>query len=155
MKTMPDSVARFLDAERIAVAGVSRDSRQPANAILRRLRETGHEVVPVNPRAAELEGETCYPSLAAVPGSVDAVMIATAPQVAIEVVREASARGIDRVWFHRSFGAGSVSSEAIAECEANGIEPIVGGCPLMYDGSVDIAHRCFRWLLARQRRVPA
>ena len=34
----------FLAQRRIAVAGVSRDPKQPANLIYRRLRDTGHEV---------------------------------------------------------------------------------------------------------------
>jgi hypothetical protein len=34
--------------------------------------------------------------------------------------------------FTRSFGNGSVSEEAIRECDTRGIECIVGGCPLMF-----------------------
>jgi hypothetical protein len=34
------------------------------------------------------------------------------------------------------------------------VEPIVGGCPLMYCQPVDFAHRCFRWWLRWQHRVP-
>ena len=45
---------------RIAVAGVSRDSKQPANLIYRRLRATGHEVFAVDPNADEVEGDVCY-----------------------------------------------------------------------------------------------
>lgn len=154
MAEVPEKVARFLAAERIAVVGVSRDPRQPANAILRRLRETGHSIVAINPNATELEGERCHPSLSAVPDRVDAVMIATHPNVSIDVVREAVAAGIEQIWFHRSFGEGSVSAEAVAACEEAGIDPIVGGCPLMYAGKVDIGHRCMRWWLSRSGRVP-
>jgi predicted CoA-binding protein len=154
MPLMPDAVSDFLAAGRIAVAGVSRDARQPANAILRRLRDTGHGVVPVNPNATELEGERAYPDLRSVPGAFDAVMIATHPAVAAEVVRQAAALGVRKIWFHRSFGTGSVSDDALRECEARGIDAIVGGCPLMYCGKVDIGHRCFRWWLGRSGRVP-
>ena len=41
-------IEEFLAQKRIAVAGVSRDSRQPANAIFRRLLSAGHEVFAVN-----------------------------------------------------------------------------------------------------------
>jgi predicted CoA-binding protein len=151
---MPRSVAEFLSGRRIAVAGVSRTGRAPANAIFRRLRETGHEAVAVNPNASELEGTRAYPNLAAIPGEVDGVVIAAPPAAAEGLVREAAARGIRRVWFHRSFGAGSVSPEAIEACRVAGIEPIVGGCPLMYCAPVDPAHRVFRWWLRLRRRVP-
>jgi predicted CoA-binding protein len=154
MSSVPDSVAAFLAAKRVAVAGVSRDRRQPANAIFRRLRDTGHEVVPVNPRAAEVEGERCYARLDAIPGEIDAVLIATHPDVAADVVRQAADRGVQLVWFHRSFGEGSVSAEALVACDTRGVRAIIGGCPLMYCGKVDLAHRCFRWWLGLRDRLP-
>lgn len=154
MAEVPKSVARFLGGRRYVVAGVSRTSQQPANAIFRKLRSCGFEVVPVNPHAREAEGVPCYPDLESVPGVVDGVVIATHPDVAAAVVRSAHARGVDRVWFHRSFGGGSVSEEALSVCRELGMEPIVGGCPLMYVQPVDVVHRCMRWWLARRGRVP-
>lgn len=154
MRPLPDAVATFLSGRRFVVAGVSREGKLPANAIFRKLRASGYEVIPVNPNASELEGATCYPDLAAVPGPVDGVVVATPPAAAEGVVRQAAARGIRRIWFHRSFDQGSVSEAAVAACSELGIEPIVGGCPLMYCAPVDLAHRCFRWWLARTGRVP-
>ena len=154
MKPLPPSVADFLAGKRIVVAGVSRTGSAPANAIFRRLQQCGHEAIPVNPNASELEGARTYPSLAAVPGEVHGVLIAAHPSVGAVIVREAAARGIRRIWFHRSFGAGSVSPEALAACRELGIEPIVGGCPLMYCQPVDPGHRFFRWWLHLRRRVP-
>jgi hypothetical protein len=58
------------------------------------------------------------------------------------------------VWFHRSFGKGSVSEEAIRARAAEGIECIVGGCPLMFCDRVDVGHRYMRWWLQRRGRVP-
>ena len=155
MPALPLSIADFLSGKRIVVAGVSRTGRAPANAIFRRLSQCGHEVIPVNPNATELEGARSYPSLVAVPGEVHGILIATHPSVGANLVREAAARGVRRVWFHRSFGAGSVSPEALEACRQAGIEPIVGGCPLMYCQPVDPAHRLFRWWLHLWRRIPA
>ncbi len=155
MAQLPESVAEFLRAERIAVAGVSRSGDQPANAIYQRLKATGHEVIPINPNAAEVEGATCYPDLASVPGSIDAVMVATHPDASAGVVRQCAERGVRRVWFHRSFGDGSVSEAAVRDCREHGIDCIVGGCPLMFCEPVDIGHRCMRWWLARRGRVPS
>jgi len=151
---IPPSVASFLGCRRIAVAGVSRSGNAPANAIFRRLAETGHDVFAVNPNAGEIGGTPCYPSLVAVPEKVEAVMIVTHPSVAAAVAREALDRNIRHLWFHRSFGSGSVSAEAVELCRARGVEPIEGGCPLMYCGPVDPAHRVFRWVLRLRRRVP-
>ena len=154
MPSVPDSVADFLGGKRIAVAGVSRSGRAASNAIFRKLRDSGYEVVPVNPAATEVEGVRCYPNLTLIPDPVDGVVIATHPKDAFDLVRQCLARGISRVWFHRSFGQGSVSEEAVRECQAQGIHCIVGGCPLMYCEPVDPAHRCIRWWLRLRRRVP-
>lgn len=153
-RPIPSSVARFLAGKRFAVAGVSRSTDQPANAILRKLRASGYDAVPINPNATELEGAPCYPDVAAVPGDLDGVVVVTHPAASERVVRDAAARGIRQVWFHRSFGAGSVSDAALRACAELGITPIVGGCPLMYCEPVDVAHRCFRWWLGRSARVP-
>lgn len=154
MQAVPPSIADFLAGKRIVVAGVSRSGRAPANAIFRRFQQCGYEAVPVNPNASELEGVRSYPDLSAVPGVVHGLLIASHPATGASLVREAAALGIRRVWFHRSFGCGSVSPEALEACKQHGIEPIVGGCPLMYCTPVDPAHRFFRWWLHLLHRVP-
>src|SRR5512137_261883 len=137
MPTIPSAVAEFLAGKRIVVAGVSRTGRAPANAIFRRLQQCGYAAIPVNPNAAQVEGARSYPDLSSVPGPVDGVVVATPPAVGASLVRAAAARGIRRLWFHRAFGAGSVSAAALATCRQLGIEPIVGGCPLLYCHPVD------------------
>jgi predicted CoA-binding protein len=155
MASLPDPVAQFLAGRRFAVAGVSRRPQQAANAILRKLRQAGYDAIPVNPNAAELEGTACYASVAAIPGSLDGVVIATHPAAALQVVRDCAQRGVGRVWFHRSFGMGSVADDAIAEARAQGMTCLVGGCPLMYCEPVDVFHRCIRGSLGWRRRLPA
>jgi predicted CoA-binding protein len=154
MSKMPSNVAAFLAGKRFAVAGVSRQPQQAANAIYRKLLSAGFEVLPVNPNATMVEGVPCYPDVASIPGTIDGVVIATRPDVAPNVVRECADKGVRQVWFHRSFGTGSVSKEALRECEARGIEAIVGGCPLMYCEPVDAGHRCVRSLLRLFGKVP-
>ena len=154
MAPVPASVAAFLEGKRIAVAGVSRGSASAANPVYRKLRDSGYEAIPVNPNAAQVEGVTCYPNLASIPGELDGVMIATHPDVSIEIVRQAAGRGVKRVWMHRSFGRGSVSDAAVRECEKLGMSCIAGGCPLMFVEPVDMGHQCIRWWFQRTGRVP-
>lgn len=149
----PESVATFLRGRRIAVAGVSRHPGQAANAVFRKLRGSGYEVFAINPKAPEVEGVKCYPDLAAVPVQLDGVVIATSPEVSVQVVRQCGDHGVRRVWLHRSFGTGSVSDDAVRECDARGIDCIVGGCPLMFCEPVDVGHKCMRWWLQRRGRV--
>ncbi len=154
MTPVPESVAQFLAGSRIAVAGVSRNRGQAANTVYRRLKQAGYDMFPINPKASEVEGDRCHPDLMSVRGSVDGLVIATHPSVAVELVQQCAKREVGRVWFHRSFGQGSVSDEAVTACRELGIECIVGGCPLMFCEPVDLGHRCMRWWLQRKGRVP-
>jgi predicted CoA-binding protein len=147
MHTLKEAAQEFLVQKRIAVAGVSRKGDTAANAIYKKLRDSGYEVFPVNPNAAEVEGDRCYPTLAAIPGGVEAVVIATHPNVTAQVVRECAALGIKRLWMHRSFGQGSVDDEAVRLCAELGLSVIPGSCPLMFCEPVDMGHKCLRWFL--------
>jgi uncharacterized protein len=154
MPHLPDAVARFLAGRRLAVAGVSRRPQEAANAIFRKLAGGGYAVYPMNPNATQVEGVSCYANVASLPEPVDGIVVATHPDVAPDIVRQAADAGVPRVWFHRSFGQGSVSDAAVRLCAERGVECIVGGCPLMFCEPVDVAHRCMRWWLRRRGRVP-
>lgn len=155
MQTMRQAANEFLAGERIAVAGVSREEGQTANAIYRHLRDHGYQVIPVNPNADEVEGDPCYRSIGAIPDTPDGVLIVTPPEAAPGVARDCVDAGVRRVWMHRSFGPGSVSAEATEICRRAGIAVLDGGCPLMFLEPVDIAHRCMRWILGRTGKLPA
>lgn len=147
MSTLSEAVSDFLAQKRIAVAGVSRNEGQAANTVYKKLRDAGYQVFPVNPKAEEVEGDPCYADIKSIPGGVDGVVIATPPQATDQVVRECAEAGISRIWMHRSFGEGSVSSEAIDFCRENNITVIPGGCPMMFCEPVDFGHKCIRWIL--------
>lgn len=157
MSTVDARIKEFLDQSRIAVAGVSRTRQDAANLIYRRFKALGYQVFPVNPNAQTVEGDPCYPNLAAIPGGVEGVVIATRPQIADEIVRQCPAAGVRTVWMHQSMAHGgrSVSLEAVAFCEANGISVIAGGCPLMYGRTSDFGHRCMRWMMRFTGGLPA
>lgn len=154
MSALQEAAAEFLSHRRLAVAGVSRDGAHAANALFRRLRDEGYQVYALNPNADEVEGGACYHALAEIPGGVEGVVIATPPAAAAGVVRECADAGVPRVWLHRSFGAGSVSAEAVALCEQQGIAVLDGGCPMMFLDPVDVGHRCMRWLLGAVHKLP-
>ncbi len=154
MPTLQERADEFLSQKHIAVAGVSRRSDQPANAIYRKLRGAGREVFAVNPKTSTAEGDACYPDLVSIPTGVDAVVVATPPAASEQVVRECAELGISRVWIHRSFGQGSVSDAAVDACREHGIAVIPGGCPMMFCQPVDVAHKCMRWLLGVTGKLP-
>jgi predicted CoA-binding protein len=153
--TTKEAAGRFLAHRRIAVTGVSRHPQgHGANVVYQRLRTKGYEVFAVNPNAEEVEGDRCYPSLADIPGGVEAVVIATRPEAAEATVRECEELGIHDVWMHRAFGAGSVCDEATVYGRDHGMTVIDGGCPLMFDPVSDPGHKAMRWLFTRTGKVP-
>lgn len=151
-----DAAADFLTNRRIAVAGVSRESggSHGGNVVYGRLKERGYEAFPVNPNATEVEGDPCYPDIASIPDGVDAVVIATTPEVAPSVMQQCVDAGIRSVWMHRAFGTGSVSDEATALGRANGIMVIDGGCPLMFGPTADTGHKIMKGMLTFSKAVP-
>jgi predicted CoA-binding protein len=151
---LEDAATDFLAQQRIAVAGVSRDGNAAANYIFKRLLETDRHVFAINPNADEVEGERCYPSLAALPESVDAVVIATHPDHSIDVARQCEAAGVQHVWFHRSIDRGSFTQEAADLCARYGATVIPGGCPMMHLQPVDMPHRCMYLVLNKLGALP-
>jgi uncharacterized protein len=152
MQEIKEAAAAFLAQERVAVTGVSRTPKtHGSNSVYKRLRQRGYEVFAVNPNAEEVEGDRSYPDLTSIPGGVDAVVIATRPDLAELTMRECADLGIEHVWMHWGSGGSSVSAAATEFGRRHGITVIDGGCPLMF-GPTDFGHKVMR--VALWRRVP-
>jgi predicted CoA-binding protein len=121
-----ERLEEFIRGQRWAVVGASSDRSKFGNITFRELQSRGKDVYPVNPRVKEVEGETCYPSLSALPGPVDRVLIVVPPKQGENVVKEAAEAGITNVWFQ----PGAESGAALAFCESHGMEAISGHCIL-------------------------
>lgn len=148
-----EAVAAFLGLRRIAVAGVSRGGQSPANAIATRLRQSGHEVFAINPSGETIDGQPSYPTVDAVPGGVQGVVVVTSPAKAKEVVRPAARAGASWIWFHQGFGPVSFDDEVLEAAHEAGLRTIAVGCPMMYC-EPDGFHRCVRGLFRLFRRIP-
>ncbi len=155
MTSIKDAASTFLGHRRIAVTGVSRDPKSSAaNIVYKRLRDRGYEVFAVNPNADEVEGDRCYHDLEAIPGGVEAVVIATPAEAADATMTQCAALGITDVWMHRSLGAGSVSATATETGRRHGITVIDGGCPLMFEPTSDGGHKFLRLACTLAGKVP-
>jgi predicted CoA-binding protein len=153
--TVKEAAAEFLAKRRVAVTGVSRSPQSHGgNVVYRRLRERRYDVFAVNPNAEQVEGDPCYHDLKSIPGGVDAVVIATRPELAEATVRECADLGIKHVWMHRAFGRGSVSETAAAWGRERGIRVIEGGCPLMFEPAADPGHKLMRFVSTLTGKAP-
>jgi len=61
------AIDEFIAQPAVAIAGASRDGKKFGNAVYRDLKSKGYHVFAVNPNAAIIEGDPCYPSLSALP----------------------------------------------------------------------------------------
>jgi len=155
MVTIKEAATQFLATKKVAVTGVSRTpAGHGGNVVYKRLKQRGYEVFAVNPNAEDVEGDRAYPDLKSIPGGVGAVVIGTNPETAEVTMRECAEMGIRHVWMHRSSGAGSVSPAATEYGRAHGITVIDGGCPLMFDPTSDVVHKCMKFFLSMSGVVP-
>ncbi|MFB6250371.1 MAG: CoA-binding protein [Halobellus sp.] len=69
--TDDDGLRSVLDGDTVAVVGCSTTAGKAAHDIPAYLQRQGYEIVPVNPFANEILGETAYDSLSDVPESID------------------------------------------------------------------------------------
>ena len=142
---LQEMVNDFLSQEKIAVVGVRTTMEDAANSIYKKLKDTGHNVVAINPKTDTYKGDPCYPSVKDIPGGAQAAVLVTRPELTEKVVRECKEAGITHVWMHRSIGD-STSQEAIAYCKENGINVIPGACPMMFVEPVDFGHKCIKFI---------
>jgi predicted CoA-binding protein len=132
----------FLTHKTLALVGASRSGKGFGNTVLRELKAKGFKLFPVHPQADRLEGETCYPSLRALPEKVGGVVVVVPPAETAKVVKEAREAGIQKVWMQQ----GAESLEAIRFCQENGMSEVHGECLLMFAEPVGSFHKVHQWI---------
>ena len=87
------SLEKLLNPRSIAIVGAS-DKVGPGFNAWNALKHVGFggEVYLVNPTKAELLGQKCYPSLAAIDGDIDAAFVAVKAENVLEVARQAATK---------------------------------------------------------------
>lgn len=135
-------VQAFLAGERIAVVGASDDKGNMGGALVKAFGEHGYDVVAVHPRATTVAGVPCYPTVAAVPGPLDGVVVVVGAEHAVAVVRDCIAAGVGAVWLFKGLGGeGALSDEAVELARDHGVTVVPGACPLMFLPPVRGVHR--------------
>jgi hypothetical protein len=133
----------FVQAKRVAVVGASRSCKGFGNSIATELKQRGYQVSLVHPEAKEIAGDPCYPSLTALKGQVDSVVICVSPRQAGAALRDAKEAGIRRIWLQQ----GAESPEVLAQAKELGLEPVTKKCILMYAPPVKSLHGFHRTVM--------
>ena len=95
------SLAELFSPRGVAVVGASPgDGFSFATLVVQSLKEAGFPAIyPVNPKYTEVLGLPCYPSLHAVPGVVDHVVVSIPAESALALLDDCAAKGVKSVHF--------------------------------------------------------
>ena len=100
-RASPDTrfLGRFFTPRSVALVGASSSKGKIGNSILDSLanHDFKGEVYPINPKADEIFGRKCYPSVADVPGSVDLVVVSVDLSRTPEVLEDCAKKGVHSV----------------------------------------------------------
>jgi uncharacterized protein len=146
---MQTAIEGFLAEHSLAVVGVSQRPRGFGRAAYKELKSKGYRIFAVNRNGGSIEEQSCFPSLNALPEPVGGAVIVVPPRETEQVVKEAAAAGIHKVWMQQ----GSESEAAIRFCEENGISVVHGRCILMFAQPAGI-HRFHHWLWGLLGKLP-
>jgi predicted CoA-binding protein len=127
--TSDEGLSRLLERNPVAVIGCSSTPGKAAHEIPSYLQRHGYRIVPVNPTADVILGETAYDTLAEVSDDVSLVNVFRPSRevsgVVDQVLERHEARGdADAVWLQ----LGIRDDEAAARAEAGGLEIVQDRC---------------------------
>jgi len=120
-----ETIRRILEeSDTIAVVGLSDKPDRTSYQVSAAMQAKGYRIVPVNPNADKILGETCYPSLKDIPFPVDLVNVFRRSEYCADVAREAAEISAKTLWLQ----LGIVSEEAAEIAKAAGMNVIMDRC---------------------------
>ncbi len=83
----------------IAIIGASNNEEKYGYKIYKDMKDKGYEVVPVNHREDEIQGDRAYPTIRDLPKKVDILDFVVPPAISLEISKEAVELGYRVLWF--------------------------------------------------------
>lgn len=127
---MPDTTATMNDIltryRTVAVVGLSPKSHRDSYEVAQYMQSHGWRIIPINPNASQILGETAYPSLqeAARHHSIELVNVFRNSAEVPPVVMDAIAVGAKAIWMQ----LGVVHEEAAQQARAAGLAVVQDKC---------------------------
>jgi predicted CoA-binding protein len=119
----------------VAIVGASTDRSKFGNKALRAFRQQGYTVVPINPRAAEVEGEKAYASVLDYPGQIDEASVYLPGDLGLAVMDDLAKKQIPIVWLN----PGADEPQVVHRAQALGLNPRVA-CSILGIGDTPIRY---------------
>ncbi len=133
-------IRQFLDAKKMAVAGVSRNPKKFGYQAFKALQGQGYELFPLNPNATEIDNLQAYSTISQLPEEVKHLVILTPKTETEKLVMEAIAHGIDHIWIQQM----SDTPEAIKIASEAGVCLVTRQCIFMWVEPVTGIHKVHR-----------
>jgi predicted CoA-binding protein len=108
----------------IAVVGLSDNPDRTSYMVSEAMQSMGYRIIPVNPNASEILGETCYPSLTDIKEPVDIVNVFRRSEHIVPIAKETVHIQAKVLWLQQ----GIVNEEAAEIAAEQGIEVIMDRC---------------------------
>ncbi|WP_409341136.1 CoA-binding protein [Paenibacillus sp. MBLB4367] len=108
----------------VAVVGLSDNPERTSHMVAAAMQQRGYRIIPVNPNAENILGETCYKSLSDIPEPVDIVNVFRRSELCVPVAEEAVKINAKVLWLQ----LGVMNDEAAEIANAGGLEVIMDRC---------------------------
>lgn len=112
------------NAGNIAVVGLSDNPERTSHMVAKAMQDRGYRIIPVNPKVPEVLGETCYPSLSAIPEPVDIVNVFRRSDQVVPIAEEAVKIGAKVLWLQ----LGVINEEAARIASEGGLHVVMDRC---------------------------
>jgi len=142
MMKKKESIEIFLESRKIAVAGVSANTKKFGYAVFNELRQKGFDICPINPKLEELDGIKCYASVNQIPDGYQKLFIVTPKTETDRIIEDAARKGIKHIWVQQM----SNTTETKKIAKDNGVELIDKECIFMFAEPVNSIHKFHRGL---------
>lgn len=120
-----ETISQILEMKNWAVVGLANNPDRPAYGVAKLLKEKGHQIFPVHPKAENVHGEMGFKTLAEIPTQIEVVDCFVNSNLVGEVVDQAIAIGAKAVWLQ----LGVINETAVARAQAAGLLTVMDRCP--------------------------
>ena len=102
----------------------------------------GKRVFPVDPSVDAIEGDQTFPSLAALPEAVEAVVLEVPKEETKDWVEQSADAGVKDIWIHMNRD----TPEALAMGRERSLNVLTGTCAVMYLKQEPSYHSIHKWI---------
>ena len=126
-----EEIDRVLELKTWAILGLSNNPDRAAYSVAALLKQKGHTIIPVHPKAEIVHGEKGYATLEEIPVKVDVVDFFINSELVSRNVDRAIAIGAKAIWLQ----LGVIDQESVQRAEQAGLTAIMDRCPAIEYGN--------------------